>query len=74
MESYNVANLQHEELVLIVTSTFGNGEPPNNGVAFAENLVKMRAPQNTTKQFKVLLSQEWVSKLPEASKALQAQK
>ncbi len=31
MADYDVINLEHEALVMIVTSTFGNGDPPENG-------------------------------------------
>jgi sulfite reductase alpha subunit-like flavoprotein len=31
MTEYDVSELEHEALVLIVTSTFGNGDPPENG-------------------------------------------
>uniref|UniRef100_A0AAR2LUL5 Nitric oxide synthase n=1 Tax=Pygocentrus nattereri TaxID=42514 RepID=A0AAR2LUL5_PYGNA len=31
MEEYDVVDLEHETLVLVVTSTFGNGDPPENG-------------------------------------------
>ena len=31
MEDYNFPELEHEQLVMIVTSTFGNGEAPGNG-------------------------------------------
>ena len=31
MEDYNKANLEQEQLMLIVTSTFGSGDPPSNG-------------------------------------------
>ena len=31
MEEYDAIHLEHEALVLFVTSTFGNGDPPENG-------------------------------------------
>ena len=31
MEEYDIVHLEHETLVLVVTSTFGNGDPPENG-------------------------------------------
>ena len=31
MDEYDISELVHEALVLIVTSTFGNGDPPENG-------------------------------------------
>ena len=31
MDEYDVVSLEHEALVLVVTSTFGNGDPPENG-------------------------------------------
>lgn len=33
MADYDVMDLEHETLVLVVTSTFGNGDPPENGEA-----------------------------------------
>lgn len=35
MADYDVINLEHEALVMIVTSTFGNGDPPENGEVIA---------------------------------------
>ena len=32
MENYNVSNLKDESLVLMVASTFGGGDPPENGM------------------------------------------
>lgn len=31
MDDYDMVDLEHETLVLVVTSTFGNGDPPENG-------------------------------------------
>ncbi|CAH2074435.1 unnamed protein product, partial [Iphiclides podalirius] len=41
MSEYDMFSIEHETLLLIVTSTFGNGEPPANGVEFAEHLFQM---------------------------------
>ncbi|XP_011646208.1 nitric oxide synthase, salivary gland [Pogonomyrmex barbatus] len=42
MEEYDISNIEHEALLLVVTSTFGNGDPPENGEAFAQNLYAMK--------------------------------
>lgn len=31
MSDYDISNIEHEALLLVVTSTFGNGDPPENG-------------------------------------------
>lgn len=31
MDEYNISDLEEETLLLVVTSTFGNGDSPNNG-------------------------------------------
>jgi hypothetical protein len=31
MSDYNEVNLEHKNLILIVASTFGNGDAPDNG-------------------------------------------
>ncbi|GBP31541.1 Nitric oxide synthase [Eumeta japonica] len=41
MAEYDMFSIEHETLLLVVTSTFGNGEPPANGLAFAEYLVHL---------------------------------
>ncbi|XP_022086266.1 nitric oxide synthase, brain-like isoform X2 [Acanthaster planci] len=41
MEEYDVVHLEHETLLLIVTSTFGNGDPPENGEEFGRYLMDL---------------------------------
>ncbi|KYN23479.1 PREDICTED: nitric oxide synthase, salivary gland [Trachymyrmex cornetzi] len=42
MEEYDISNIEHEALLLVITSTFGNGDPPENGEVFAQNLYAMK--------------------------------
>ncbi|XP_031367225.1 nitric oxide synthase, salivary gland isoform X1 [Apis dorsata] len=42
MSDYDISNIEHEALLLVITSTFGNGDPPENGEAFAQNLYAMK--------------------------------
>ncbi|KAJ0180349.1 hypothetical protein K1T71_003753 [Dendrolimus kikuchii] len=49
MSEYDMFSIEHETLLLIVTSTFGNGEPPANGVAFAEHLFQMLCNETNNK-------------------------
>nr|O61309.1 RecName: Full=Nitric oxide synthase; AltName: Full=NOS type I; AltName: Full=Neuronal NOS; Short=N-NOS; Short=nNOS [Lymnaea stagnalis]AAC17487.1 nitric oxide synthase [Lymnaea stagnalis] len=42
MDDYAVETLEHESLVMVITSTFGNGEPPENGKQFAQSLLDMK--------------------------------
>ena len=44
MEDYDIIDLEHEALVLVVTSTFGNGDPPENGEHFGKALYEMKFP------------------------------
>ncbi|KAJ6666693.1 hypothetical protein lerEdw1_020417 [Lerista edwardsae] len=44
LDEYDVVALEHETLVLVVTSTFGNGDPPENGEKFAKALMEMSCP------------------------------
>ncbi|CAJ0941769.1 unnamed protein product [Ranitomeya imitator] len=44
MDQYDTVDLVHETLVLVVTSTFGNGDPPENGEGFARELMEMTSP------------------------------
>ncbi|XP_063359614.1 nitric oxide synthase-like protein isoform X1 [Cydia amplana] len=41
MAEYDITSIEHEALLLVVTSTFGNGDPPENGVAFGEHLCEI---------------------------------
>ncbi|XP_069950752.1 nitric oxide synthase-like protein isoform X2 [Cherax quadricarinatus] len=38
MADYDLINIEHEALVLVVTSTFGNGDPPENGEDFSRRV------------------------------------
>ncbi|XP_075220584.1 nitric oxide synthase isoform X1 [Lycorma delicatula] len=42
MEDYDMNSIEHEALLLVVASTFGNGDPPENGQAFAQNLYAIK--------------------------------
>ena len=42
MNQYEHAQLDKERLLLVVTSTYGNGESPENGTSFASYLESMR--------------------------------
>lgn len=42
MDAYDTLHLEHETLLLIVTSTFGNGDPPENGETLAKQLQAIR--------------------------------
>uniref|UniRef100_A0A4W4F7Y9 Nitric oxide synthase n=1 Tax=Electrophorus electricus TaxID=8005 RepID=A0A4W4F7Y9_ELEEL len=52
MEDYDVVHLEHETLVLVVTSTFGNGDPPENGEKFGAALMEMRHPTTSAEDRK----------------------
>ncbi|KAK2726183.1 hypothetical protein QYM36_000584 [Artemia franciscana] len=42
MDDYDIAEIEHENIVLVVCSTFGNGDPPENGERFARELITMK--------------------------------
>uniref|UniRef100_A0A8C4TCU9 Nitric oxide synthase n=1 Tax=Erpetoichthys calabaricus TaxID=27687 RepID=A0A8C4TCU9_ERPCA len=50
MDEYDVVHLEHETLVLVVTSTFGNGDPPENGEKFGCALMEMRHPHSNSEE------------------------
>ena len=47
MDSYDASHLEHETLLLIVTSTFGNGDAPENGEIFAKQLQAIKLTGDT---------------------------
>ncbi|XP_066533388.1 nitric oxide synthase, inducible-like [Hoplias malabaricus] len=47
MEDYNIGDLEKEQLLMVVTSTFGNGESPGNGETFSKELMSMKILKNT---------------------------
>ena len=61
MDSYLMSKLEEEDLVLVVTSTFGSGEPPSNGEEFAQKLISMQAPEFPVKQrrISVVMGSSW---------------
>uniref|UniRef100_W5KSD2 Nitric oxide synthase n=1 Tax=Astyanax mexicanus TaxID=7994 RepID=W5KSD2_ASTMX len=46
MEDYNFHELEKERLLIVVTSTFGNGEPPGNGESFKKHLFSIKNLRN----------------------------
>lgn len=42
MADYDVNELKFQEVILVVASTFGEGEAPTNGENFKNNLDKLR--------------------------------
>lgn len=48
MDEYNISDLEKETLLLVVTSTFGNGDSPNNGKVILASEASMRLNSKTT--------------------------
>jgi len=47
MDEYEHTLLTQETLLFVVTSTFGNGESPENGASFSNYLQKMKESTGT---------------------------
>lgn len=48
MSDYDLTSLEHEALLLIVTSTFGNGDPPESGELFSKHLAAVKLTGDTS--------------------------
>ncbi|GLV41924.1 Nitric oxide synthase [Carabus blaptoides fortunei] len=46
MADYDISSMEHEAMLLVITSTFGNGDPPENGEDFAKNLYALKMSEN----------------------------
>jgi sulfite reductase alpha subunit-like flavoprotein len=53
MQDYDMSSIEHEALLLVVTSTFGNGDPPENGEVSAR-ILSPRDDFSTKKRTKVI--------------------
>lgn len=40
MDDYDITSIEHEALLMVVASTFGNGDPPENGEVITFHLYK----------------------------------
>ncbi|ROL51390.1 Nitric oxide synthase, inducible [Anabarilius grahami] len=49
MEDYDFSELETESLLMVVTSTFGNGESPGNGVSFRKQLFSLQNLKNNVR-------------------------
>ncbi len=54
MADYDVSKLADESLLLLVTSTFGDGEPPDNAASFYNWLLSDEAPKLAALKYAVL--------------------
>ncbi|XP_067140419.1 nitric oxide synthase, salivary gland-like [Centruroides vittatus] len=51
MSNYDLTELEHETLLLIIASTFGNGDPPENGEEFLKHLQSLQTTDNSDGDF-----------------------
>ncbi|MCX7108540.1 MAG: assimilatory sulfite reductase (NADPH) flavoprotein subunit [Proteobacteria bacterium] len=54
MGSYKTSQLKRDNLILIIVSTYGEGDPPDNALAFHEFLLGKKAPKLDGTRFSVL--------------------
>jgi sulfite reductase (NADPH) flavoprotein alpha-component len=54
LAEYKAANLKNERFLVIVTSTYGEGEPPENAISFYNFLFSKKAPQLPELRYAVL--------------------
>jgi sulfite reductase (NADPH) flavoprotein alpha-component len=54
MGSYKTSQLKRDNLILIIVSTYGEGDPPDNALAFHEFLLGKKAPSLDGTRFSVL--------------------
>uniref|UniRef100_Q27571-2 Isoform 2 of Nitric oxide synthase n=1 Tax=Drosophila melanogaster TaxID=7227 RepID=Q27571-2 len=47
MSDYDISSIEHEALLIVVASTFGNGDPPENGELFSQELYAMRVQESS---------------------------
>jgi nitric-oxide synthase, brain len=50
MAEYDISSIEHEALLFIVASTFGNGDAPENGEQFADGLYSMKMQDSESTQ------------------------
>lgn len=54
MSEYKLPNLKNEKQLLVVVSTYGDGDPPDNVIEFRDFLLGKRAPRLEHTEFSVL--------------------
>lgn len=54
LAAYDVTKLSQEKNLLVITSTYGDGEPPDNATDFVEKLLSESAPRMEGVKFSVL--------------------
>ncbi|MGG3178093.1 sulfite reductase subunit alpha [Priestia megaterium] len=54
MDSYSITDLSEERMVLVIASTFGAGDPPDNGESFWQSLQTDNAPRLQDLSYAVL--------------------